>query len=250
MKLKLLITPIAVIVAVVAAAGIILPKVLDVVNLVKEQKKAEQSLAVTEERIGKSSKLNQELAVNTEKQNVLLKYIPVLREEEVAVNNLNAVAAAAGVSIADLSLSKEVEKNANALPEEEAGEISGENSGLKSVAKNVPKTVNFDVVIMGSYDQLKSFLGKLNETQRLTEISSLKISKTKGIDGADSDKLQANMVLGFGYLNKVSIANVNSEVLNSGKFDMSVIDKITNNVKTDFSEINIGQTGKTNPFLP
>ena len=82
MKLKSLILPIIIIIAIISAAGVILPKFIETMDLNKEQKKIEQDLAETEKKLQKAKELSQELLSNTEKQNILLRYIPISEQEE------------------------------------------------------------------------------------------------------------------------------------------------------------------------
>jgi Tfp pilus assembly protein PilO len=249
MKLKILIVPVALIIAVIATAGIILPKALETKDAFGKLKKAEQDLSQTADKIDKSNKLTQELTANTGKQNILLRYIPIDKQEEGVINNLDAVASAEGLVIIKLSPVSAVETAASMATAKSEEEVSGGSSGSQLEVNKI-KTTDVNMMVVGSYEKIRSFLEKLDKMQRFNDVASLKISRVMNNENPDPNNLQAEIVLGFGYLNRVTVASVNSEILNSGRFDMSAITKITDKATTNFSEISIGQTGKTNPFLP
>lgn len=242
MKLKLLIAPITIIVLIIATIGMLLPKVLEVKGVFASLKKAGQEMNQTMDKIKKANEFKQELTANTEKQNILLRYIPINKQEEDIINNLDAIASEAGVASIDLEL---VPVNKTVLPD-----VAAEGDANSQLTVNAIKTIDVEVSIVGSYEQIKTFLEKTRKMQRSNEVVSLKISKILDNEGVDLGLLRAEMVLGFGYLDKITVTNVSENVLSSGGFNMSIIDEITNNAKTNFFEINTGQTGKTNPFLP
>jgi len=249
MKLKILITPVVIIIAVIATAGIILPKAFEAKDVLEKQKKSQQDLTQASDKIDKANRLSQELAVNTEKQNILLRYIPVDKQEEGLINNLDAIASAEGLAIVKLSPVTKAASTVSIAPENSGEDIPGGADSSQLSAGKI-KTTDVDVTVIGSYEKTKSFLEKLKGMQRFNEVVSLEISKMVNTDNPDQNNLQTKMVLGFGYLDRVTVASINSEILNSGKFNISTIEKIKNSAKTGFSEINIGQTGKTNPFIP
>ncbi len=247
MKLKLLITPIIIILAVVFTAAFILPKALEAKDSFDKFKKSKQELEKTLEKIEKAKKLGQELKTNTEKQNILLRYIPASKQEEEIINNLNAIAASEGLAVASLSPADKAEAATESALSENG--VPGTANAAAQSGKAM-EMANAEMDVVGNYDQIKAFLEKVGKMQRVVNILSLEISKVTTDQNADPNKLQASMDLGFGYLEKVNIANANNEILDKGKFDMSVIEKIKNNAKTDFSGVEVGQTGKANPFIP
>ena len=245
MKLKLLFVPVVIIILGIVTVGIILPKVFEAKDSSEKLKKAEQDLAQTVDKINRINILSQELSANTEKQNILLRYIPASRQEEIFVNNLESIASAQGVTLTKLSLSSKAEE----IKGEAINDLDG-TAKLQLASNNKLKTANVDVMIVGNYEQIKSFLEKVRSMQRFADVLSLKILKGEEIADADPNRLNAEMTIGFGYMEEINIANASSDMLSGGKFNMSVIDKIANNAKTEFSDVTVGQAGRTNPFLP
>lgn len=235
MKSKVLLMPSIILVVIIFTIGIILPKIFETKTFYVALKDAKKELDSTMQKVEKANELSQTLIANTEKQNILTRYIPLKEQEEDAINNLDMLAYTEGLALTKLSPAP---KN--------------EILALQDASDNLIKISGINMAVVGNYGKIKTLLEKIKGMQRFNKILSLKISKViiPNQDNANSDQLQADMVLGFGYLNKVTVVNVNSDILNSGKFNMSVVDKITNNAKTNFSEITPGQAGKTNPFIP
>jgi Tfp pilus assembly protein PilO len=259
MKLKILITPLIILVAIIATIMVILPMAFETRDKFFELKEARNKLAEISEKMEKSDLLKQELAANAQKQNVLLKYLPMEKQEEDVINNLNAVAASAGVAITEMEILPEkttgtgkADKTVKANLTSEEVEMAGQKQeeGNRSEA-GLLNAVNVKLSVIGSYDNLKNAVGKIGQMQRANQLASLKIFQPTAQEKNPSNNLQATVELSFSYLKKVTLANVSSRILESGKFEMlPVVDQIENNLKTEFAEINLGAAGKANPFLP
>jgi Tfp pilus assembly protein PilO len=152
MKLRLLIIPVAILLVVIATIGILLPQTFEIIGATKNAKEAKENLADTMAKIENADKLSYELTVNVEKQNILLRYIPKNKQEETIINNLDTIASSEGVAITSLAM---VAEKKNADP----GEASTKKKEEKA-SSNKLKTVEFSVNVVGSYDQIKSFLTK------------------------------------------------------------------------------------------
>jgi hypothetical protein len=260
MRLKILITPLIILIAVIATVMVLLPMAFEIRDKFLGLKDAENKLTEVSEKIEKSDLLKQELLANAQKQNVLLKYLPMEKQEEDVINNLNAVASSAGVAITEMAILPE-----KATGTEKAGKTTKTNLTNEEVEsvnqkqaegeirseKGILNVVNAKFSVIGSYDNLKDVLGKIMQMQRANQITSVKVFHPTAQEKNPSNNLQATIELSFNYLKKVTLANVSSRILESGKFDMlPVIDQIENNLKTEFAEINLGSAGKSNPFLP
>lgn len=264
MKIKILIVPVITILLIVSTIWIILPKAFQVKEEYLNMKKSQQELSEMTEKIGKANNLSKDLTTNTEKQNILMRYLPIDKQGEDILNNLNVIAASEGAAISDLVLSEEKDTAGSSIAaagqiQEKTDSSSGNSVGSAKNSKALvsevgAKSVKAEITIVGDYEKIRRVVDKINNMKRNSKVASLKISIKQNLIAGESvnaaNELEANITANFGYLKKVTIADVNSSVLDSGKFDMSVVDKILASSNTEFSEINIGQTGRTNPFIP
>lgn len=261
MKIKILIAPIAIIALVGLSIWIILPQANELRAEIATLKKAEKRLSETKDKIEKSDKLKRELAANVEKRDILMKYLPVDKQEEWIINNLNSLAAEDGLAIVALTLSSSPNK-VPVVSDKSNKPVRANTADVDSIGMeekpteeymnaSVPVGLDANVSLVGSYEKIKSFLGKSKRLQRANETISFRISRPASNEDADTNNLQADLVLNFSYLKDITVADASSQILKSGKFDMlPVIEEIKNNTGTKFSEINVGSTGKSNPFIP
>lgn len=255
MNSKAYLMPLIILIVIIFTAGVIVPEIFTMKSSYAELKKAEKELDLVNQKIEKAENLSKMLAANVEKQNILMRYIPLNAQEEDAINNLDRIVYAENLALLKLSPADKNEIKTLQDTPVQNNPVS-DNTEQENPEQNNPTEMlemsGMRVSVAGTYEKIKSLLEKIKGMHNLNKIVALKISKiiTPDKDNATSDLLQADMAVGFGYMKKVTAADVNSEILDSGKFNMSIIDKINQEAKTNFVEITPGQTGKINPFIP
>lgn len=243
MKLKLLIAPLLVLLIIIMAIWVVAPAYQKLQIQKEELAAARLKLADVQEKNAQAAKLKQLLADNAAQKEMLLKYLPEKAQEEVIMGNLNALMLGEGVAISNLSIMDDSRKNsASAAPV--AAEAGGGEIAPAALAVN---SIGAGVGIAGPYEKIKSFLGKLAALRRGNDVISLKINNAAAAAG----NLQADMVLKFYYFaGGDSAAGANSNVFSKGDFDMAAVEQIKSRLNTEVIPVNIGETGKANPFLP
>jgi len=243
MKLKLLIAPLLVLLIIVMAIWVVVPAYQELQTKKGELADAQTKLADIQGKNALAAKLKQALADNPAQKEILLGYLPEKAQEEVIIENLSSLAQGEGLTVADLSLSDNSQKNnpsaAPVVVDASLGEVAP-----PVLAVNLTSTT---IGFAGPYEKIKSFLGKLAAFKRDNNVISLKIAPAATAAG----NLQADMSLNLAYFAGGSSAiNPNSSIFSNGSFDTTVTDQIKNKLNTEIVPVNIGNTGKANPFLP
>ncbi len=241
MKLKLLIAPLLVLLIIIMAIWIVAPAYQKLQIQKEELAAAQFKLADIQEKNARAAKLKQTLADNIAQKEILLKYLPEKAQEDVIMENFNALMQGGGLSIVNLSMADDSRKNSAPAAPIEADASLGEPAPAVLAADSIGASIG----IVGSYEKIRSFIGKLATLKRGNNIVSLKIT------AKDAGSLQADMVLKFSYFaGGDSIISANNSVFSKGSFDTAVIEQIKSNLSTEMVSVNIGETGKANPFLP
>lgn len=245
MKLKLLVAPILVLLIIVLAVWVVAPDYQKLQAQKGELAAARLKLADIQEKNARAAKLKQALADNIAQKDLLQKYLPEKAQEEVIIENLNALMLGEGLAITGLSVANDSRRSSAPAPvvPVEADASLGEIAPAVLAADSIGASVG----IVGPYEKIKSFIGKLSTLKRGNNIASLKISAAAAAAG----NLQADMVLKFSYFaGGNSAISANSSIFSKGAFDTAVIEQIKSRLNTEIIPVNIGETGKANPFLP
>lgn len=240
MKIKILLMPVSVIIALVLIIWHIYPawfgaEANSIKTMRTELKNKETSVMDIKNRKSNIKKLTDALSSSTEKKDLINRYYPTYRNEEDIINNINTVAFTEGVFLSDMAVEYKdikVEDDSNvlmALPKQENKPLvistimSVDGSGLvvdPLVAAEAPvelemnmstrvKYVEVGLGASGNYDQLKKFMTSLNTLGLLNNIQSFKVYKDteEGADSAEDKKvddagniLKVDLLINFGYL--------------------------------------------------
>ena len=242
MKLKLLIAPLLVILIIVMAIWVVVPAYQKLQAQKEELAAAGLKLADIQTKNAMAAKLKQALADNPAQKDILLGYLPQKAQEEIIIENLSSLAQGEGLAVANLSMLDNSQKN-NPSAAPVTDPVSGEIIPPALAVNSISATVG----IAGPYEKIRSFLGKLAAFKRDNNVVSLKIVPAT----AGAGNLQADMVLNLAYFAGGSATvNPNSSIFSNGSFDTTVVDQIKNKLNTDIVPVNIGNTGKANPFQP
>lgn len=169
-----------------------------------------------------------------------MEYIPQAAQEEAVIENLNALALGEGLVINSVLVADDSAKSAAKT----AINNSQQENAATVLAANI---LSANLAVTGPYEKIKAFLGKLSALKRGNDVIALKISAKDG----DTAKLAAELTSNFAYFAGGSaIVNVSSSIFSRGSFDTAVIEQIKSKLNTEVVPVNIGETGKANPFLP
>lgn len=266
MKVKILLIPLFLLIAVLVLIWVVAPQF----SIVKEryielsQKKAD--VEKTQEKIATANSLKEELERSQENKEVVENFLPGQMEVEEIIDNLNYIAATEGVSIATLSLDQPEKSlivpgtvgtgtSAAAL----GGSVGSTEDGSPRVVTPIEKVVEFNANygVIGEYTNVKNVISKLYRLKRFNRISKLNIEKInpqnvgEGENQVSNSSLKVEMEIAFTYLAKESrLTDIDNQVFSRGSFSLDVLPQIDQRKTLEVLETIVPQSGKANPFLP
>lgn len=270
MKIKLLVVPVMVVAIVVLSIWLVYPAYSNGTDGFKEKRnKLAEEKKKLEEIKNKSAnvlKLSSQLSSNVEMRDIVFSFIPETTKEEEIIDNLNFLAGSEGLSVTELSVTSQpagentpavvgtgsVFSGTMAANAATSGTEGGEIA--VSFAPQVKEAqVNFSVT--GNYGQIKNLLIKVYGLKRFNNMESLEIRAANLTEEAKKDEptdsLQAIMILKFNFIKKpVTAVSVEDPVFLRDSFDMKVINDIKSKRNIEVLKLDVGQAGRTNPFLP
>jgi Tfp pilus assembly protein PilO len=262
MKVKTLLAPLLIVSIIFVIIWLVYPAYTNGVDGFKEQRaklaKEQTKLAGISEKSINIDNLRSQLQSDSENRGAIFSYIPEDAKEEEIINSLNSLATDAGVLPINISVEKSKAVVAEvATMEGTTGttapttDVSGMaiDPSLPVIPKAVPMETDAKYSVVGSYEQIKTLLGKLYRLGRVNGINSLIIEKA-GKDKETGNALQAEFVLNFDYLKKPIVIDMENPIFSMSSFDMKVASEIRNKNNVGVSVPNIDQIGRSNPFLP
>jgi Tfp pilus assembly protein PilO len=268
MKVKLLLTPLLIVAAIALLIWFVYPAYTNGTDGLSEKysqlKAADIKLADIQKKAANVDALFSQLSANGDKKDTVVKFIPENIKEEEVIDNMNFMASSSGLAVSNDSVTQPVLDLASAqavpAPTPAVPDAAG---AMAAPVQSAPQAVNFNanLAIVGSYENVKTFLGKLDSFSRFDKIVSYEIKKPASIAGtsvgtgnnntpAPADYLEADLVLNFNYLPKSTLSSDTNPVFLTNSLDMKAADDIKNLRNGDVLKLNIDQTGKANPFLP
>lgn len=272
MKIKLLLVPSIITLIVVLGIWLVYPAysngstgVKDHYDQLKSEKEKLNSI------LGKSdtaSKLFSELDSLGADRDVVYEFVPSDIKESEIIDNLNRMAADSGLLIYGLSVGRPSLEVASpeALVTMGSTSLDVKSPSVTPVVPILPKAKNFEanIQVSGNYDQIKSFLEKLNVFARYNSIGNIFLKKgvSSAAGGSDNqpvitdtptlDVLTANIKINFNIVDKTTLSgdNVNDPVFSSSRLDTKIISQIKSQRSGAAMALDIGQQGKANPFMP
>lgn len=265
MRLKIVITPIAFLVAIVAVIWYIWPTAQQIIAKNDELKKNKENLSSILDKKNNVEILRGVLDKEKEKEDFVLSYLPLSRNDEKVIDAINSVATDSGSNLIKLSVVEAVEA-LNPVQPVDAGlspsstVVSGTVSADPNIVIPIPKpntkffTVKVDV--SGKYENIKMFLDQTQKMNIFNKVSSLSITKSLSVSSetdqtsADDGILVANIEFQFGYLPQIHEENgSSSEIFAKSNIDFSPYSKIISLITKTIPVLDEGQKGKSNPFL-
>lgn len=281
MKLKFLLMPVSVLVALILIIWHIYPTwfgsdTTSIKSLRSEILKNQKEISDIENKKNNIVSLTQIIDSGSEMVNMVMNYYPTSRKDEDVITNINNIAFGEGVYLEDMDIAYEkmddtddpiktmslrpIEKieapiDPSVVATEPAQITEEENLNLNS-------KINFvkaDLVVNGNYDQIRRFLISLNKIGLLNNVQSFVVSKddTEAAANEESssnpDSLKGEISIGFGYANasKENVSDLlNLPVLTKSDFDYFDIEKNSALLTGNYQKSDVGEAGLTNPFIP
>lgn len=274
MKIKLLLVPSVITLIIVLGIWLVYPAYSNGSTGARDhydQLKAEKAkLDSIMSKSGNVSKLATQLDSLGADKDVVYEFVPSDIKESEIIDNLNRFAADSGLLIYGLSVDRpSLEVTAPEVPQTMGStslDAGATDVSVVPAAPVLPKAKNFEanIQVSGNYDQIKNFLEKVNVFARSNNLDSLLLKKgISSVTGGTSnatisttapalDVLTADMKIGFNILDKVKLSdgNVNDPVFSNSSFDTKIISQIKDQRSGTAMKLDIGQQGKTNPFMP
>jgi hypothetical protein len=259
MKVKILLMPLTLVIAVALLIWYVYPAFSNgsdgVLDKYGQLKKENAQLTDLGERTSNADSLAAQLANNPDNKATLMEFIPNQIKEEQIMDNLNYLASSEGLAVLGISISQPDNTAAIASSDGAAAPVSLDGSAAPATSDAAAVTAtdfSVEYSVLGTYGQVRNLLGKLNGFGRYNGVSSLDIEKPTTQQNASpaTDSLQADLTLDFNYLKPTTLSSDTNQVFLSNKLGTSIIEQIKNSQNVPVLHLNIGQSGKTNPFIP
>lgn len=260
MRLKIFFAPLVFLIAGVIAIWYVWPTILEIQTRSLELSASKDKLNSTLERKDNLETLKGILDRNKEKEDFILSYLPSARNEEKIVDGLNYLATDSGLSLINIA----VEEERLPLIQDELGNTYDPNNTASlpegTVIPVVAPQTRFLIVkanTSGKYENVKMFLNQVYRMEMLNKVNSLEVKKV-AIGGAPvegeqaaSDTLTATVEIKFGYLPSIHEEGESlSPVFSSKEINFSQYQRLKDFVTEKIPDLDEGQKGKSNPFLP
>ncbi len=243
MKVKIIVFPMLLALSVILFIWYIKPEYDQYQTLKSTLAAKETELSEIQVKKQKIAALSESLAAHESERQTVLRYLPEARNEEDIINAIDVLARSALISLLNVGIDSKslgTRSPSDAAPGSFGTEIS---------------PILADSSAAGQYENIKGFLNQIYKTDKFSEISSLTISKAETPSGggeaaaSPSGTLTLQVSTIFGYLPKTGVdTNLSIYSKPESDYDYSIVKKISDLVKTP--DIEIGPTGKANPFLP
>jgi Tfp pilus assembly protein PilO len=268
MNIKIIAVPLLILVIMVFSIWYVYPEYQDIKNISPITAEEKAKLADFDKKNAAISNLAIQAKSASQEQDTLAEYIPSQKKEEDIINQLNDISFTNGLLVLEITF--EESKDAKIATTDFAGNplttdpTTGEVAPIDPItgaaivsAAPKPKDVNVRMVGMGSYEQIKAFLRKLEKLKRYNGIKLIKISRDldrTGGQASDNETstnlLKMEVTINFNYLLEVKkINSVDNDILKIQELDPSIAEKISKEKNSEIPAINITSIGESNPFF-
>jgi len=263
MKIKILAAPFLIVVIITMIIWYIYPTYTNGFDGVREKRAKlliQESLAKNlENTINNAELLKADLVANYLESGAVFNYIPLNKEEEKIIENLNSLSKDSTLSVLNISVSEA--KEAVAVTEAVTTGLSANPiSGLAPDApvqapitpKAEPRKLEVKLSVIGDYGNIKILIDKIQKLKRFNALSTLEIKTFSKEDQSISESLQANITLEFNYLKELKRlvdGDINNPVFATGVFNKQVVGKIKSSRSINVNNVSPGQKSGNNPFI-
>jgi len=258
MKLKILFFPLALILCVVVFIWYIKPEFGNIKNNGANLKNKEKELADMIKKEKNISDLIANLDSQPEKEKLVLSYLPPYERQERIIDLLNFLANESLLAVSNININAQKGSLAKAASGNSGG--GGEPGAASDINMPPVSDTPASVSVVGSYENIKNYLGRIFTFGQMNNIESVLISKVpaeKAMGESESSSdgetgiLKADIGIKFNYATSVaSVSGFNSPVFSLSEFDFNVTDDLNKAIEGGkiVPGIIIDAKGRTNPF--
>lgn len=261
MRLKVFFTPLVFFVAVIVSIWYIWPAIIEIRVKTSEVSTSKKNLESAISRKENSEILKDILDKNKDKEDFILNYLPVSKNDEKVIDGINYLAIDSGLSIASFNIEEE---KADDMFAQSSDNLSGSDvsaapgSPVNAEAQTIKPKIRFSnakITLFGKYENIKIFLNQIYKMEMLNKINSLTISKSKGAEtaenqGNNNEILSADIEIKFGHMSQINVKEgITSDVFSKNNFNFSPYLKINELIMKKIPVLDEGQKGKGNPFI-
>lgn len=275
MKVKILLFPLALVVALAMGIFWIKPEISAILTLRKELDGAEAKLAQINGVLSNIDTLNQSLDENVGNETFVGTYLPATESDQRILDEVNFLAGESGLLLfsADVDhVASELIQNVQASVQEAQmqAELGQSTPGailpvassvtlpqfVASSPKEQVRSVDVVLSVFGKYDQIKTFLDRVyhsNHFQRFLKIEvgeKLVTGTTQMPDSGSAETLESKITVRFGYLPAVKVApGTFLASFNTDQFDFTTVRNLRERVTKEIPPLQVSPAARSNPFL-
>jgi Tfp pilus assembly protein PilO len=260
MKIKILIFPFCLVLSFIVLTMYGKPEFSKIGDIREEIKNKENTLNEIKQRNERIDGLIQNLNANQDKENLVLRYLPSSKEEELIINSVFQSVVNSSTYLSDLGITykKKPFNISSQFKNYQPSDLSvGSSSDVSSQANDTNiNIINANLSLVGTYENMKTFLNQIFTMEKESNISSIKIYKYQNLDGQAEEEINANnlnMEVFVSFDNIPSLELNKDEVhpvFSKNNFDFSVASDIEKLFNRKINALNVESVGKSNPFLP
>jgi hypothetical protein len=225
-----------------------------------EIKGKENTLNEIKQRNERIGSLISNLDANKDKENLVLGYLPNSKEEELIISSVFQSVVNSSIYLSNLGISYQ-KKPFSISPQFENSQPSdlpvenAADSSLPASSTNI-NIANAKLSLVGTYENIKTFLNQVFTMEKENNVSSIKIYKIQSSgeqSGAGSNVNNLNAEVSVSFDNVPSLKLKKDEVhpvFSKSSFDFSVTDDIGKLFSRKVAPLDVGSAGRSNPFLP
>lgn len=263
MKIKILMFPFCLVVSFIILTMYAKPE-FSISNQTRAAiKNREVTLNDIRQRNERIENLVKNLEANSDKESLILRFLPNLKEEELIVNSAFQSAVNSSLYMANLGMSYEKKpfnissQFQNFLPVE-AGGLSVETvDPLLQIGPSNIEIINAKFSVVGTYENIKSFLNQIFTMEKENSISSVKIAKSQTAgegqsgEGTNVNNLNAEIAVYFDNIPSLKLRkDASHPAFSQNSFDFSVASDLEELFNKKVPSLDSGTISKSNPFLP
>lgn len=262
MRLKVLIVPFFIILILILSIGYIKPDIDTAVIKDSQIKTLREQSAKMETVLRNINSLNAALDTQPDAEKFIYRYLPRTLSEEQSIDTFNFLANQSGVSIVSIGLKQEAEKVVVEEPllDPATNIFVAGGGGLELMSAPVvaPSTVvkkfTLSGSVVGSYENIKLFFGRLERTERFHTVRLFSLATVPEETASSAEVQSAGNLTGvfeaeYGYLPPKSVASAwTLPIFWQSKFDLTKVSNMVSNVTSVVPSLEKGESGKPNPF--
>ena len=265
MRLKILLFPTALFIAMFGVIGYIIPEVERLFALMAQESSQAQQLLTLQSRVDNSVQLVGALKQHESDQRLVGHYLPVNRDSDVVVDAVNFLAGQSGVTVTAISVKPPLPTAATATESSSATTTTAGTPTASAPAEVIPPVVkeqlSTSVGLVGLYPNIKDFLARLEHANRLVNFTKVNVKEViaQGQDnkGSVSGLLSLNADIDFLVMSPVknpknALIDASKDVFASGTLDTKAVASLNDFMaKAGISvpDIAVSGSGKSNPFI-